>query len=86
MKSTIIMVTVFIILSLAVYNAWRDKTEMHTHEEFFEQMLEFKRQVNAFKNKGRRNTADQGFALCLRLNELEIAQGKEPKNCEAIYD
>jgi hypothetical protein len=49
-------------------------------------MLEFKNNVEAFKNKGRRNTADQGFALCMRINELEVAQGREPQNCEGIYE
>jgi hypothetical protein len=85
MKDQIILFIVITILSLAVYNAWKDEEEMHSHEEFFEQMLEFKHSLEVFKNKGRRNTADQGQALCERLNTLETESGKPEIDCEALY-
>jgi hypothetical protein len=48
-------------------------------------MLEFKKTMEGFKNKGRRNTADQGQALCERLNEIEVQAGKQKIDCAEIY-
>ena len=48
----------------------------------------FAKEVKEFMRKGDRNTLEQGYQLCLRLNHLEGVHpefGSEPVDCEEIY-
>lgn len=57
---------------------WIQLHNTHDHEDFFYD-------VRGFIEKGGRNTAQQGKALCERLNVLETMNGIEPTYCEGIY-
>jgi predicted Holliday junction resolvase-like endonuclease len=85
MKDKIILLVVIVILSLVIYNAWQDIEEVNSKELFYKEMLEFKKTMEGFKNKGRRNTADQGQALCERINEIEVQAGKQKIDCAELY-
>lgn len=76
-KSTLILVSLF-----AFMTAW-SYTEI---EEYFSRDR-FKQEVVQFMSKGNRNTADQGYDLCVRIEHLE-RQHHMPSSapdCDLIY-
>jgi len=45
----------------------------------------FVHETKTFMEKGGRNTALQGIALCKRMNTIEAFHGIKATDCEAIY-
>jgi hypothetical protein len=92
MKKYLNTTLVVVILVMVILNAWKDGDEMHSRHKFFDEVRGFmqseKERVDdllAFKNKGGRNTAVQGKALCERVNRLEQMLGETPSDCAALY-
>lgn len=80
------MAIVTTILGLAIYNAWTDNNESHSHQEFFDTMNGFKEDTVTFMNRGGRNTSDMGRDLCERVNALESKTDTAPPvSCDKIY-
>lgn len=78
MKDATIITIIALTLIFAAFNAYQDKEEMHEHQGFFDE-------VRQFINRGDRNTAEQGYNLCLRLNKLEKSHNIVPSDCDFIY-
>jgi len=45
----------------------------------------FQEAVSRFMIEGPRNTSEQGKALCMRINALEIKEGIAPSDCKKLY-
>ena len=76
MKYNLIILTVFIMLITVVV----DRAEDVISDTYF------KEEAITFMQKGGRNTAENGIALCERVNKLEVAAGLPSCNCKEIYD
>lgn len=57
---------------------WIQVANNYDHSHFFDD-------VRGFIDKGDRNTAEQGHALCVRLNAIEQEHGLEPVDCDEEY-
>lgn len=86
LKNFIILVTVFLILAMAVYNSITDNTEMNEHHEFFTKMETFSKEVRKFMNRGGRNTNTMGYELCKDLNETRENLNQPTIDCEIRYN
>ena len=75
MKVLLILVIFAAILGLIIYNDLRLEED---HHAFF-------KDVREFMMKGNRNTAEDGYDLCIRTNILEEHAGIEPTDCEKKY-
>ena len=71
----IVMTALFIIIAITI-----DRVEDIVSDTYF------KEEASTFMQKGGRNTAENGIALCERVNKLEVAAGLPYCNCEEIYD
>ena len=67
----------FVLILLTVWANWVTREE---HHAFFHD-------VRHFMSKGGRNTADDGYNLCVNINQLieSAGTGQKPLDCAARY-
>lgn len=75
MKEWVVLFFVGVVLTFMVVNSLHLKRD---HNKFFGD-------VRGFMAQGGRNTAEQGFKLCERLNRLEAKAGILTTDCRGAY-
>lgn len=76
MKSAAVTVVAIILIAVA---AWHEIAQRSAHEQFFEDMRDF-------KNAGGRFTKHDGVALCEAISNAHVKHGIEPIDCTNILE
>ena len=75
MKLWAVLILAVSVLAVAVVGSYRN----------YDQRESFASEVKGFMQKGGRNTALQGYNMCLRVNVHDVAFGLPPTDCCRTY-
>jgi len=88
LKHVTIAILAFVVVIISI---WNELNKAHEHDEFFNEVKPVMQDMTKFMNRGDRNTAKNGYELCIEVEILKAEYHKKvnekysQRDCKSIY-